>query len=212
MCKCTPEIRTPFCGRGDCLPPGYANLGEWLGSSSAAAAEPAAQASLDRVWAQAIRQSQLATSEQPTKLTAQEAQQLFAELAALRTQLEQAQERLDGWKREFEKVQAKRDAYRERAEQAEARETALRDALVRAKDALNWRDNKIRLRHRDPLGEAEIRALGERVGYGVLMSTASRLWYEKAGGGAFAVGDCLSTVEAADEAAARALSGEGSNQ
>ena len=21
MCKCTPEIRTPFCGRGDCLPP-----------------------------------------------------------------------------------------------------------------------------------------------------------------------------------------------
>ena len=25
MCKCTPEIRTPFCGRGDCLPPGYAN-------------------------------------------------------------------------------------------------------------------------------------------------------------------------------------------
>ena len=21
MCKCSPEIRTPFCGRGDCLPP-----------------------------------------------------------------------------------------------------------------------------------------------------------------------------------------------
>lgn len=21
MCKCTPEIRTPFCARGDCLPP-----------------------------------------------------------------------------------------------------------------------------------------------------------------------------------------------
>lgn len=21
MCRCTPEIRTPFCGRGDCLPP-----------------------------------------------------------------------------------------------------------------------------------------------------------------------------------------------
>jgi hypothetical protein len=21
MCECTPEIRTPFCGRGDCLPP-----------------------------------------------------------------------------------------------------------------------------------------------------------------------------------------------
>ena len=56
MCKCTPEIRTPFCGRGDCLPPGYANLGEWLGISSDAEAEAAAQASLDRVWAQAVRQ------------------------------------------------------------------------------------------------------------------------------------------------------------
>lgn len=38
MCKCTPEIRTPFCGRGDCLPPGYANLGEWLGIFSDAKA------------------------------------------------------------------------------------------------------------------------------------------------------------------------------
>ena len=58
MCKCTPEIRTPFCGRGDCLPPGYANLGEWLGIfSDAEAAEAAAQASLDRVWEQAVRQS-----------------------------------------------------------------------------------------------------------------------------------------------------------
>lgn len=55
MCKCTPEIRTPFCGRGDCLPPGYANLGEWLGIFSDAEAEAAAQASLDRVWEQAVR-------------------------------------------------------------------------------------------------------------------------------------------------------------
>lgn len=57
MCKCTPEIRTPFCGRGDCLPPGYANLGEWLGIFSDAEAEAAAQASLDRVWEQAVRQA-----------------------------------------------------------------------------------------------------------------------------------------------------------
>jgi hypothetical protein len=60
MCKCTPEIRTPFCGRGDCLPPGYANLGEWLGIFSDAEAEAAAQASLDRVWEQAVNK--------PTKL------------------------------------------------------------------------------------------------------------------------------------------------
>ena len=52
MCKCTPEIRTPFCGRGDCLPPGFANLGEWLGEQ-----EAAAQMSLDRVWEQAVQQA-----------------------------------------------------------------------------------------------------------------------------------------------------------
>ena len=91
MCKCTPEIRTPFCGRGNCLPPGFANLSEWLGISDDEA-EAAAQANLDRGWAQAVRQGQIATSEQATKLTAQEAQQLFAQLAALRTQLEQAQQ------------------------------------------------------------------------------------------------------------------------
>ena len=113
MCKCTPEIRTPFCGRGDCLPPtecicGVGNFGvayhrrpcPWVdvvGSEMPKheqdrLAEADAQRALDRVWAQAIRQSQIATSEQPTKLTAQEAQQLFVELAALRTQLEQAQQ------------------------------------------------------------------------------------------------------------------------
>jgi hypothetical protein len=191
MCKCTPEIRTPFCGRGDCLPPGYANMGEWLGISSDAEAEAAAQASLDRVWAQAVRQSQMTTV--PSANT---------ELCADHKWLANSNVRTCGGCLAAKLAEA----------EAEGREAALRDALVRAKDALNWRDNKIRLRHRDPLGEAEIRALGERVGYGVLMSTASRLWYEKAGGGAFAVGDCLSTVEAADEAAARALSGEGSNQ
>lgn len=52
MCKCTPEIRTPFCGRGDCLPPGFANLSEWLGEQ-----EAVAQMSLDRVWEQAVQQA-----------------------------------------------------------------------------------------------------------------------------------------------------------
>ena len=28
MCKCTPEIRTPFCGRGDCVWPGTHKEGE----------------------------------------------------------------------------------------------------------------------------------------------------------------------------------------
>ena len=105
MCKCTPEIRTPFCGRGDCLPPASREPTESL---FAANAEAAAQASLDRVWAQAIRQSQLATSEQPTKLTAQE---LLAELAALRTQLEQALERETALREALEGRQAAAHLY-----------------------------------------------------------------------------------------------------
>ena len=183
MCKCTPEIRTPFCGRGDCLPPASREPTESLFAVNAE------QAALN--WAlnyAAKHQPRGSDSDADIAHLIVEQTKRIAELTIENGHLH---------------IQLR---------QAEDRETALRDALVRAKDALNWRDNKIRLRHRDPLGEAEIRALGERVGYGVLMSTASRLWYEKAGGGAFAVGDCLSTVEAADEAAARALSGEGSNQ
>lgn len=46
MCKCTPEIRTPFCGRGDCLPPGYA-----LAYEAAAAIEPVRHAHKAKVLA-----------------------------------------------------------------------------------------------------------------------------------------------------------------
>lgn len=100
--------------------------------------------------------------------------------------------------------------------EAQARELATlaaqaeryREALETAREALNWRDNEIRLGIRDPLGEEEIRAVGERFGYGVLMSTASRLWYEKAGSGAFAVGHCIAIVETADRVAAAALEKE----
>ncbi len=44
-----PEIRTPFCGRGNCLPPGYANLGEWLGIFSDAEARETALKDLERI-------------------------------------------------------------------------------------------------------------------------------------------------------------------
>lgn len=99
--------------------------------------------------------------------------------------------------------------------EAQARELATlavqaeryREALEIAREALNWRDNEIRLGIRDLLGEEEIRAVGERFGYGVLMSTASRLWYEKAGSGAFAVGHCIAIVEKADRVVAAVLEG-----
>ena len=151
MCKCTPNIRTPFCGRGDCLPPtecicGVGNFGvayhrrpcPWVdvvGSEMPKheqdrLAEADAQRALDRVWAQAIRQSQIATSEQPTKLTAQEAQQLFVELADLRTQLEQAQASADEWKRREGNVVDFGVELQERVAVLEARETALKEALA----------------------------------------------------------------------------------
>ena len=61
MCKCTPEIRTPFCGRGDCLPPASRSQDMEREFATNVEREAAAQASLDRVWAQAVRQSQMTT-------------------------------------------------------------------------------------------------------------------------------------------------------
>lgn len=29
MCKCTPNIRTPFCGKGDCVPPKLGATGKF---------------------------------------------------------------------------------------------------------------------------------------------------------------------------------------
>lgn len=52
----------------------------------------------------------------------------------------------------------------------------------------------------DPLYADEIRALGDRIGYGALMATASAIWCEKAradglGGSEFVAGPCRATVE-----------------
>ena len=142
MCKCTPEIRTPFCGRGDCLPPGYANLGEWL--TSDAEAEAAAQASLDRVWAQAVRQSNpaqaalnwahnYAAKSQPRGSDSDadiahlivEQTKRIAELTIENGQLH---------------IQLDRDEWpglRQQLREAEARETALKEALDWAGRLLN---------------------------------------------------------------------------
>jgi hypothetical protein len=54
----------------------------------------------------------------------------------------------------------------------------------------------------DPRHMDEVRALGERIGYGNLMTTASAIWGEKMeaagiGGSEFVAGPCRSTVEKA---------------
>ena len=45
--------------------------------------------------------------------------------------------------------------------------------------------------------DAAVEALCERIGYGAVMSAASRLWLRKVGGGAFVVGPCYDTLAAA---------------
>ena len=86
---------------------------------------------------------------------------------------------------------------------------ALRGALEKAVEALNANEARNRRQHPDPQFAAAVRQLGDRIGYGVLMTEASRLWHEKVGGGAFAVGHCISIVDAADREARRVLAGKG---
>ena len=142
MCECTPEIRTPFCGRGDCLLP--ASRAQDMEREFAANAERefAAQASLDRVWAQAVRQSMEGTKTDPMQAALNwahnyatkhqprgsdsdadiahlivEQTKLIAELTIENGQLH---------------IQLDRDEWpglRQQLRQAEARETALREAL-----------------------------------------------------------------------------------
>jgi len=83
-----------------------------------------------------------------------------------------------------------------------------RQALERAMEALNAENARTRRRHSDPQFAPMVRDLGKRIGYGVLMTEASRLWALNVGGGAFAVGHCIAIVEAADREARRVLAGK----
>ena len=63
MCKCTPIIRTPFCGRGDCLPPASRAQDmerefEANAERNFAAQEAAMQEALSELWKQAVRQAE----------------------------------------------------------------------------------------------------------------------------------------------------------
>lgn len=44
--------------------------------------------------------------------------------------------------------------------------------------------------------DADVRRLGDRMGYGALMSAASRIWFEKDSHGAFTVGHCFGVLKA----------------
>jgi len=84
---------------------------------------------------------------------------------------------------------------------AEGYRKALEDCI----EALNVEDNRLRRQHPDPDFAHMVQSLGERIGYGVVMTEASRLWFEKAGSGAFSVGHCIAIQESAWEAARAAL-------
>lgn len=73
----------------------------------------------------------------------------------------------------------------------------LRSVLENAKSVLSLAN---KLHAPDFEYESEIRALGERVGYGAMMTSASALWRQSlrgyAGGGEFVAGPCRGTVTA----------------
>ena len=139
MCECTPEIRTPFCGRGDCLPPASREPTESL---FAANAEAAAQASLDRVWAQAVRQRMEGNKTDPMQAALNWAHNYAAKAQPRGSDSDAdiAHLIVEQTKRIAEltiengqlHIQLRRDEWpglHQRAEQAEARETALREAV-----------------------------------------------------------------------------------
>ena len=136
MCKCTPEIRTPFCGRGDCLPPGFANLGEWLGISDDEA-EAAAQANLDRVWAQAVRQRMEGNKTDPMQAALNWAHNYAAKAQPRGSDSDAdiAHLIVEQTKRIAE-LTIDNGQLHIQLRQAEARETALREALEQI--ALKW--------------------------------------------------------------------------
>lgn len=88
---------------------------------------------------------------------------------------------------------------------------ALADALIEAEETLALVEHPA---VPDPVHHEAVKALGRRIGFGALMSTASAAWREEnvrdgyPSGGEFVAGPCLSTVQRALRIARSALSGE----
>ena len=116
MCKCTPEIRTPFCGRGDCLPPASREPTESLFAANAerefarmAHGDHLAQFKADQLDAWERRLAQFSNRSDSTGYVGRIGVEVLTELRQTREQAE---------------------ALATRAEQAEARETALKAAIL----------------------------------------------------------------------------------
>ena len=75
-----------------------------------------------------------------------------------------------------------------------AREAGLREALVEAEDTLRLVEKPA---IEDPMHQAAIEQLGDRIGYGALMRGAQAAWRKRLGaqaGGEFVAGPCYATV------------------
>lgn len=104
---------------------------------------------------------------------------------------------------------SERNAARSALSEAEGELDRMREALVECVDVLAMNEHPA---FPDPLYHAEVKALGERIGFGALMSTASAGWREVLAakewptGGEFVAGPCFGTVQATLALARAALS------
>lgn len=86
-----------------------------------------------------------------------------------------------------------------------------REALEAADEAFDLMDYEgLRVRRVPPGSvpeDAEVRALGERVGYGAVMDACARLWWQvdEGRGGSFIIGGAVATTGAAARAVKKAL-------
>lgn len=137
MCKCTPEIRTPFCGRGDCLPPASREPTESLFAANAerefarmAHGDHLAQFKADQLDAWERRLAQFSNRSDSTGYVGRIGVEVLTELRQTREQAE---------------------ALATRAEQAEARVAELTAALG---EAVSWMEATNDYESLSPVGHA----------------------------------------------------------
>lgn len=125
MCKCTPEIRTPFCGRGDCLPPASREPTESLFAANAerefarmAHGDHLAQFKADQLDAWERRLAQFSNRSDSTGYVGRIGVEVLTELRqtreqaeALATRAEQAEARVAELEAAIEDVQAIQSEY-----------------------------------------------------------------------------------------------------
>ena len=142
MCRCTPEIRTPFCGRGDCLPPASREPTESLFAANAerefarmAHGDHLAQFKADQLAAWERRLAQFSNRSDSTGYVGRIGVEVLTELRQSREQAEAATALAERATDDAEQGMLLYQAACKRAERAEKQAVALAAALA---DARRW--------------------------------------------------------------------------